>query len=1225
MAIFSLEELRETEVYKSALPEQKEKLEKQYIERFGDAYQKYREARNITASDEFKNLPLEKKIVESKKAQALAREIELEFERKRLGRDRPVYPYQSHQEDQDRIKLEFERSRPEFERLRDLYQKLQEDGKITASFEFMDGPLEKKIAREVELLLKRKILEGGQPAQGVTAVDRLAADQVVPVRGWEDPVNWFAGITGGARAALWRAGGSALPNIAAGEVVETLPQILATETVAEVGQALGEMAAEKLGTPAAGPALALLAHMGGHATASQLFRGLQRMGIEDSTAARLARDTIQKVKKDPELAKTAQNLYESKLLKKFKGDLKSKAMLDPRQVTAVEDPKTGKIITDHVDLSAAKKISGEKALERVDSVNRVIEQNKEFQELAKKTVAKYIADEGAPPSGGDSSTGSSEPLVAVAAPFRYRELAKQINPGSRRVESPRESPSVASGEYFPNPADFAKTVDAMAPKKSSGERVRIKDTLQMGLAAMRDKVAELKLDQRLKESASKFAENIDADTAKKIDQTFSKGQNVYKNAKTKAQETASRYIDKSKIREVISNFTKYEYGKDPQYITARDLANNMSGRVINDARILVKRGRFLASKYNLSHQDIDDLLRGKSTREDLPEEIVNIAKSLRKMIDGLGVDREAYKLLERSSREAGEGTYLPRLYAAFEHPEYFDFGNAKENLLDPAAEAYAKRFGVSVADAKEHLGRLLDDALAASARSDEYHPEWLSLKRSIKRQNLPDEVRVLFGEISDPFYLAYRGVKDQAMDLQHAMVFDYISRNDNLFSFQEKPGWVKLSKKLDEYNITGKTRDRFGAIANGYVPEHLAQELLAETPKPSEWRKAWDLHMALWKKMMVPMSPRTVFRNIISDSMMKYIAGMSYRDQVKYMKTGWNEYMRGSRQGKKSLDYQLAERLGLFEGTFLSSDRGILEESLIPERLYSGQSEPVYFDTKLKTRNPVLQMMHMANRFVDKAGSKYPKMEGLGVGEKASQFYSDWENASKFSMFKYLMENGLPVSRSDVKRLQKTQPGIAGRIDEIYLKQIMKNKQVTPEQAVEYINRFLFDYSKLPKHLQTARGTTHPFIAYPYLASKALAYALQEHPDRVMFMLLQLGLLTKVIEESTGTDISVGDLMPYGHMWDGGNDNNPVPGIFRPLIPSGPAVLPAELLTGHSARTHWGIDNPVEHVVKSELPSIATYHGKDLVEAAKSGDPGEQLRAVLNSIFGIKVKPQRQE
>jgi hypothetical protein len=543
MAVFTFEDLLNSQVYKSALPEDKKKLEAKYREQFGDTAETYLESapETVVKSEGFDQLPPQEKLRMVREAKEKASIIEQDFEARRAS------------------------------------------------------------AR-----------------QDVSKDALLAQDQVIPERGWKDPVNWLAGITGGARAGLWRVGGpwSPLANASAGGISETFGQVLATETVAEAGQALGEMAAEKIGTPSAGPALALLAHMGGHATASQLFKGLRAMGYDDELASRMASITWKATESDKSLIPASRAVYE--------GVLDQKRMLNPVASRPHENPSTGKIDVDDIPLAASRKLSGRQMLDKVVNVNKIAEQAEAFREIVQKTVAKYISDDAL--AGGDQG----KPLGIVDDTFIDGQFRSNARKANKRVESPRDSASTQSGRFFPNPEDFEATVDSTLKSQigtSVGkpkENGPIRDLLEMGFASLRDKVADTKLGK-------------------------------------KAQNLSSTYIDKEKIKNVVNNFTKYEYGKDPAFVTARDLSNNMSGRVINDARNLVKRGRYLATKHNLSHEEIDSLLRGKNTNPDLPDEVVGIVKSLRRMIDDLGVDRETYRLLSSASREKGEGSYLPRL------------------------------------------------------------------------------------------------------------------------------------------------------------------------------------------------------------------------------------------------------------------------------------------------------------------------------------------------------------------------------------------------------------------------------------------------------------------------------------------------------------------------------------------------------------------------------------
>lgn len=667
--------------------------------------------------------------------------------------------------------------------------------------------------------------------------------------------------------------------------------------------------------------------------------------------------------------------------------------------------------------------------------------------------------------------------------------------------------------------------------------------------------------------------------------------------------------DKS-MSDIVGAFTKYEYNKPAKLVTVRDMLNKTSSRLVGDTAIRIKKIRNAINTGKTDHFYVEKLfttpMSELHTLDDLPipSDIKQEVLALRKTIADLGEERYLHGLLKRNPKlEPDNAGYLPRLYRAFEHPDTFDAQAAREKYFNGAVYAMAKKFanGAKVTpdhieSAREYLNKLLRYVELKQAKgSGTYNKEMMNLERSLGRTDLPQEVRLLLGEIQDPLYRAYRAIKDQAFDIQHNLMLSYVAKevpdvvtHENLHkafaitkqqykSLPEdlKNKFTKLSMKDD---LKKFPMHRWGGLEGMYVRNDVYNELVGSIKQMNKWQEAYSEVLSIWKKMKVPLSPRTVMRNLFSDSIMKWLGGMPMTKQKHYLSMAKNALKNAGPNHplvKEAMDY------GVLDSGLFTSDSRMFMDTLDKAML-----TPDNID---KSPAKFIRRFH---KWIDSAGAS--AMGGLGIGDRASQVYSHWENMSKMSMYMFLRDpNGL---------------------------------NLPAPKAAELTKLYLFDYSALPPALKALSQSTHPFIGYPYLATRAMVYTMKNAPHRIFGMLLA-AQIAKGTADMLGYDVNVEDLLPYSHMWQGigeeDEDTSMIGNALSPLEPSGPSVLPLELLVSkdlHNNIPTPGIGGRISHAYQAMVPSILGYHGKKLI------DPPENtpyLLTLLDALMGIKVKEDK--
>lgn len=364
-----------------------------------------------------------------------------------------------------------------------------------------------------------------------------------------------------------------------------------------------------------------------------------------------------------------------------------------------------------------------------------------------------------------------------------------------------------------------------------------------------------------------------------------------------------------------------------------------------------------------------------------------------------------------------------------------------------------------------------------------------------QRKEIDKEARLLMGEITDPAFLAARGILRTYRDIALIDFLDKISQNHSwvfdrgLVNFNGRrvsPFWLKAEaeelsyRAIFEPDAANQQRmiaesNAMRALAVPYirgnedVPDGYAQ--IPDSPRYGMLRGMWvrkeiknDLlpgmailpddasslqrffspngwggrASSLWKAMKVPMNPATQIRNFISNMIMLNLSGMGPIDIPRYIGRAAAE------MAKDGAYYKAAKARGL-------TASGFSEQELVKI-----SREFLDIDRRLARQSPFFPIL-------------YPLAVMKGIGARMIGFSGDlYQKAESLTKLAKMIHDVEQTGRS---------------IDEAYLES----------------QKWLFDYSEVPSSIRYLRNVPGgaPFITYFYKALPVLLETAATKPWRL--------------------------------------------------------------------------------------------------------------------------------
>jgi hypothetical protein len=641
------------------------------------------------------------------------------------------------------------------------------------------------------------------------------------------------------------------------------------------------------------------------------------------------------------------------------------------------------------------------------------------------------------------------------------------------------------------------------------------------------------------------------------------------------------------IRRFFGGLLEYRYGQPEEYKQIAEGALNTTAYVSTQARKMVDSAKSLAQKLKVADSDVLNYLQGYTAN--VPKELATELDTIRATIDKWGDEAVKATLLSPEKRKAG---YLARLYERHLIDAYEPTLEARQGAINWLIQSK----NAANEEEAESLIQSILEGNGVKLVNGPAIPAKLDMGRFMERQDVPYPIRQLLGEVSNPYYLAYRSIKDVARDVTQVKLFKQIAENPLWASKTAKPGFVKINKSALPKGLShalDTMRDKWGDIGDLHIKKEIAEDLKHTYAEAPEYARMYGVLQSTWKMMKVPMNPATVTTNIISNSILTHLGGVPLWKQAVALPDAMLNVIR-SRKGQMDPLYEALEKAHLFTGNYTENELGLLYEGL-------GLAMN-------RTKNNGLRLAYALQWAVKKAG-----------GQKAADFYGAVEDTYKYMLAKHYMVSGRGATVQDMLRGNG------------------KKVKLTPEEAVKEAELWLFNYRQLPEPLKALRRTVIPFISWPYFSGKAMARAVVNYPHRVL-PVLALGYAIDDKMKDDGKDIKLSKYLPYMDTMN--EDWGTLGGIPIPpnLNPGGVGVSLYEGFLGRSAhggRDIFASDDPDsvkaqkqrEYFWNTYTPPLAGYAGKRILNAVtgtpknRYGDVEDVGTALAGSLAGVQIRP----
>ena len=649
------------------------------------------------------------------------------------------------------------------------------------------------------------------------------------------------------------------------------------------------------------------------------------------------------------------------------------------------------------------------------------------------------------------------------------------------------------------------------------------------------------------------------------------------------------FAGKKSPHPAIEKLTRFlvdpDAGKDSSYVDARKMGDL---QVTNTHRAFEARAAHVEKAMKSEGVDwkaVEAHLEKGTPLSPAMEKAVGPLKSL---LEETTDDLMREGLLDPAKVQAlrsGGKVHLRRLYEAFEAPFTFRPDPVR---VEAAVAGIMKDQNIPRVEAAKKVSELLEYAsFERFGRKKDGQttgvPALTSFQELYKRKDVPDYLRALLGEVQEPKMRVFRTLVDAQRDLANMKVFKAL-RQSGLVELSPKEGYAEVStsirKKGDLRGLGVREGLGIPSVERVFVPKAIARDLNGSDLGNKEIVEAGKILMSVWKAGKVVFDPAVHATNLLGNGLMSLIGGVPVRHQAK-------EFLRSVREvrngwlGNESPMFKLAKEHGVLGKGFISKDADMLYHDVMTA-------------SRARGGGPLLTYAIALRKGVEKAG-----------GRKAGEVYQAIEDAQRFTLFSYVMRNGIPAPTVGKGA---SLPG--------------RRQQVTAKEAAAWVDRYLFDYDKVPGAVKVARNSFLPFVSFPYLAAKALAKTAGRNPER----LAGAFLLATGIQEAAklgGVDLDITRIIPFGNLVMG--DEEGVGGFARP---SGPYAAAVEVARNRKFFDGKPVvergENPLvasaKHLGKTMLPTPLSQGVGNIARAAR-GDGARPIGStLLKTLTGIDAK-----
>lgn len=557
-------------------------------------------------------------------------------------------------------------------------------------------------------------------------------------------------------------------------------------------------------------------------------------------------------------------------------------------------------------------------------------------------------------------------------------------------------------------------------------------------------------------------------------------------------------------------------------------------------------------------------------------------------------------------------------------------------LLDDMGREYAREGFISEETFFKNVGRYFPRLYRSKEYYEQVARKWgiattrtpqIGATRAMRRKDIPADVRKAMGEIIEPAYPMAKAIQQIKHDLNV----------NNLFKAMEKnPEWVlesvpkgtgtttKIGDKVyKQVKSAAPTKlvpgGKWGRLEGKYIRDDILRELKQVYYIPSKLGKTYLKALTMYKLMKVLPNPATHTRNVFSAALMLDLsptgAGTLATLPKKLIQAGKEVHNKGK---------------------------------FFNELIENGAWNLDFYHTDL------LQHLDMLNDVDDVVG---------------------FAEIVPNTIFDYVKKYGVRGGRRAVEVLGRLYSGEDNIFKMAHYIHARTKMGMEVPQAIEYMRKWGFDYSKVSPAIQFARNYVSPFITYQAKALPRVAEVILTNPARfykwpVIFNAIdrmsarthnmsdedldtvkgsargQVMLLPWVDSADNPLTLDLTYMLPWGDMQEAGG----LFGLPPSLTMSNPAVtIPAQLAfnkniyfdspimtdIGIDGRRRWGsMENwqkGIDFIYKSIMPSVVPggYSWEKVAKAVSpvpehrlspSGKPYDLDRTILDVIFGLKTR-----
>lgn len=199
-----------------------------------------------------------------------------------------------------------------------------------------------------------------------------------------------------------------------------------------------------------------------------------------------------------------------------------------------------------------------------------------------------------------------------------------------------------------------------------------------------------------------------------------------------------------------------------------------------------------------------------------------------------------------------------------------------------------------------------------------FSPIRMDRSRFMKRGDFSETSRMNMGEIREPAYPVAKGVAQVSSDIEKAKLFKQVSEN---------PAWTTSDEALAAKQDFTKmpVSKRLGNLSGQHVHPEIARDINEINRVPGTAQKVYDNFISKWKYSKVVANPATHFRNIMSNSILLDMGGVSHIEQPRLLLSAATELW------KKGKYFHEAKASGLLGHEFVGGEIKAFRDALISE------------------------------------------------------------------------------------------------------------------------------------------------------------------------------------------------------------------------------------------------------------------------------------------------------